>query len=206
MEIELKYHIGDSDVIDRIFSDEKIVAITDCNSEETIEMQAAYFDTEDRRLSREGVAFRVRREGSRIIGTLKWNGHSEDGMHEREEINVPVLDESKLTEPDVDIFRQSGMCSRLKELIGERRLIRVMEIRFLRRQIRIDTGKAICELSADTGKVFCGGKSGPISELEVELYSGSRQEMESFGAELAEKFGLEPENRSKFRQGLELLH
>ena len=53
MEIELKYHIGDSDVIDRIFSDEKIVAITDRNSEETIEMQAAYFDTEDRRLSRE---------------------------------------------------------------------------------------------------------------------------------------------------------
>ncbi len=206
MEIELKYHIGDSDVIDRIFSDEKIVAITDRNSEETIEMQAAYFDTEDRRLSREGVAFRVRREGSRIIGTLKWNGHSEDGMHEREEINVPVLDESKLTEPDVDIFRQSGMCSRLKELIGERRLIRVMEIRFLRRQIRIDTGKAICELSADSGRVFCGGKSGPISELEVELYSGSRQEMESFGAELAEIFGLEPENRSKFRQGLELLH
>ena len=37
MEIELKYHIGDSDVIDRIFSDEKIVAITDWNRPEAVE-------------------------------------------------------------------------------------------------------------------------------------------------------------------------
>ena len=47
-------------------------------------------------------------------------------------------------------------------------------------------------------------KEGIISEMEVELYSGSREDMEAFGEMLTSKFNLVPENRSKFKQGLEL--
>ena len=93
MEIELKYLIEDKAVIDQIFADPYLSSIKDEKTEEKMEMHAVYFDTEDRRLYREGIAFRVRKEGTRIVGTLKWNGSSEDGMHKREEINVPVSDE-----------------------------------------------------------------------------------------------------------------
>ena len=89
MEIELKYSLGDPKNAERLFTDEEILAVTDEGSDETVHMHAVYFDTEDKRLSREGMVFRVRCEDRKLVGTLKWNGHSESGMHEREEINIP---------------------------------------------------------------------------------------------------------------------
>ena len=204
MEIELKYHLPDAETEQKLFEDPFVREIADRDSESSIDMLAAYFDTEDRRLGREGITFRVRREGSRLVGTLKWNGSSEDGMHVREEINVPVRDPAKLTEPDPGIFVQSEMFDTLKRILGKRQLKKLIEIEFVRRKIRLDSGSVICELSADRGLVKSASGEAPISEVEIELYSGSRAEMEKIGAELAAKYGLSPENRSKFRQGLEL--
>lgn len=205
MEIELKYHIDNEDLANSIFEAEEILAITDANSDESIIMRAVYFDTEDKRLSRELMAFRVRREGSKLVATLKWNGQSEDGMHVREEINIPVNDESKLENPDIDIFLETPMYDNLKHIIGNRSLDKVIEVDIIRRQVRLDTGKSICELSYDNGKVLAGDKEGIISEMELELYSGDRGDMEDLGMQIAQKYGLVAENKSKFRQGLELL-
>lgn len=205
MEIELKYHIDNEELANSIFEAEEILAITDENSDESILMRAAYFDTEDKRLSRELMAFRIRREGSKLVATLKWNGQSEDGMHVREEINVPVQDESRLENPDIDVFLETPMYDSLKHIIGSRTLHKVIEVDVIRRQARLDTGKSICELSYDKGKVFAGDKEGIISELELELYSGDRDDMEALGEKIAQSYGLITENRSKFRQGLELL-
>lgn len=205
MEIELKYTIEDEDTAKAIFQDPYIEMIKDKQTEEDIDMHAVYFDTEDRRLYREGIAFRVRKEGEILQATLKWNGSSEDGMHKREEINVPVDDESKLHTPDVEIFEQSDMCDVLKDIVGARTLLPMMETDILRRQVRIDTGKSISELSIDKGEVKCCGKSAPILELEIELFSGDEEDMKALGEELATKFGLKAENTSKFKRGLDLM-
>jgi len=204
MEIELKYHLPDAETEEKLFSDPYVTEIADSGSESRIDMLAVYFDTEDRRLGREGITFRVRREGTRLVGTLKWNGSSEDGMHVREEINVPVRDPEKLNEPDPGIFHQSEMSDTLKRIIGKRQLKKQIEIEFVRRKIRLDSGRVICELSVDRGTVRSASGEAPISEVEIELYSGSREEMEKIGSELAAKYGLTPENRSKFRQGIDL--
>ena len=204
MEIELKYHIESREIADSIFESDEIKSITDPNSDESIAMKAAYFDTEDRRLSRELMAFRVRKEGSKIVGTLKWNGQGENGLYEREELNVPVLDESKMETPDIEIFAETQMYEELKAIIGKRELAKLIEVEVIRRQARIDTGKAICEISYDEGKVFAEDKEAPISELEIELYSGDKEDLERIGEELAKKFNLEPETRSKFKQGMDL--
>ena len=204
MEIEFKYKIDAPEIADKIFSDPYIVEITDENSDETIELHALYFDTNERRLSREGMTFRTRKEGSNYVATIKWNGASENGLHEREEINVPISEVSSFEMPDINLFAQSPMCEKLKNVIGHRELVKRVEVKVNRRQIRVDTGKSICEMSYDYGVVINGDKEATISEMEVELYSGSREDMERFGEELAEKFSLEPENRSKFKQGLEL--
>lgn len=205
MEIELKFHVDNEETANSIFESEVIKAITDANTDESIVMKAAYFDTEDRRLSRELMTFRVRREGSKIVGTLKWNGQSEDGMHVREEINVPISDETKMDTPDIGIFSSTPMYENLREVIGKRSLGKVIEVEVIRRQVRLDTGKSICELSYDSGKVFAGEKEGLISEMELELYSGDKEDMEELGARIRDSFNLSIENRSKFRQGLELL-
>lgn len=205
MEIELKYLIDNEEIIEQIFQDPYLAKIKDKNSDEEIEMHAVYFDTEDRRLYREGIAFRVRKEGNKLIATLKWNGSSEEGMHKREEINVPVDDESKLTAPDVHIFDQSEMCEVLSKVVGKRKLIPLMDIYFKRRQMRLDTGKSISELSVDRGQIVCNGKIAPISELEIELYSGEEEDMRALGDEMAEKYNLIVENTSKFKRGLDLM-
>ncbi len=204
MEIEFKYKIPDSELAERIFSDPDIIAITDDDSEETIDLHAIYFDTDDRRLSREGITFRTRKEGSSYIATIKWNGSSENGLYVREEINVPLPDITKFKIPDYGVFSQSPMYDTLQDVIGTRELKKRVEVKVTRRQIRIDTGKSICEISYDNGIVINGSSQGTISEMEVELYSGSREDMEEFGETLSEKYGLEPENRSKFKQGIEL--
>lgn len=205
MEIELKYLIDKDEVIEEIFQDPYLSKIKDKNSDEEIEMHAVYFDTEDRRLYREGMAFRVRKEGNKLVATLKWNGSSEEGMHKREEINVPVDDEEKLKTPDIHIFDQSEMCQILGHIVGKRTLIPLMDIYFKRRQMRLDTGKSISELSVDRGQIVCNGKVAPISELEIELYSGEEEDMKALGSDMAEKYGLVPENTSKFKRGLDLI-
>ena len=205
MEIELKYLVDSKATIDKIFSDPYLQEIRDQQTEEEIEMHAVYFDTEDRRLYREGIAFRVRKEGQKLVATLKWNGSSEDGMHKREEINVPVDDESKLTTPDIQLFDQSEMCQVLEKLVGKKKLVPLMDIYYERRQFRVDTGKSINEISADVGMIVCNGRTAPISELEIELYSGEEEDMAALGNRIAEKYHLKSEDKSKFRRGLDLM-
>ncbi|MBR4020486.1 MAG: CYTH domain-containing protein, partial [Firmicutes bacterium] len=173
--------------------------------EETIAMYAVYFDTEDRRLLKEGIAFRIRREGCSLQATLKWNGSSEDGMHKREELNVAVDNPEKLHAPDIDIFAQSDMGEALLDIVGAEPLVPLMEVDSVRHQVRIDTGKSISELSVDRGEVRAGEKSAPILELEIELFSGEEADMAVIGETLAEKYGLQASNISKFKRGLDLI-
>lgn len=205
METELKFLVKDVTLTEDIFTGEYLRPFKDLDSEEKIEMRATYFDTPDRTLFREGIAFRIRREDEKNIATLKWNGSSEEGMHKREEINIPVNDEKYLNNPDIHIFDQSEMAEILENAVGQKTLEAIMNVNFQRRQMRIDTGKSICELSVDVGEICCGGRSEPISELEIELYSGDENDMKRLGAKIAEKYNLVPENESKYKRGLNLL-
>lgn len=205
MEIELKYSIENEAVMEAVFQDPYIEMIKDKQTEENINMYAVYFDTADRRLLKEGIAFRIRREGCSLQATLKWNGSEEDGMHKREELNITVDDPEKLHEPDIDIFSQSDMGDALLDIVGAEPLIPLMEVDSVRHQVRIDTGKSISELSVDKGEVRVGEKTAPILELEIELFSGEEDDMIALGDGLAEKYGLKASNISKFKRGLDLM-
>ena len=205
MEIELKYSIDNEAKIEEILNDQSVTSIKDENSDEDIDMHAVYFDTEEGDLSQNAMAFRIRKEGAKLMATLKWGGSSEGEMHKREEINIPVDGEDQLEKPDMSIFDQSEAGPMLDTIIKGKELKPLMVIDFLRRQARLDTGKAICELSIDSGKVFCGGKEDKILEMEIELYSGQEEEIVELGRQLSEKYNLKPGEISKFRRGLNLL-
>jgi inorganic triphosphatase YgiF len=204
MEIELKYNISDRVQMDKIWEDEYLKSIEEQDSRVAINMKASYFDTEDLILAKNYMAFRIRREGDRVVGTLKW-GHDEDvavtGLYVREEINVPVKDDACFLAPDPGIFRESDEGKALLELVGEKPLICIFETNFKRRKFRIDTGETICEVSFDEGEIVAGEHAVPISELEIELFSGSKDEMILIGGKLAEQYGLYPEKRSKYARG-----
>lgn len=204
MEIELKYTIAEKALIEKIFNDEQVLRFKDENTEERIPMRAIFYDTPEYNLKRAGFAFRIRREGEENVATLKWGGSSSEGMHKRQELNMTLDDEDAKT-PSVAIFLQDEIGGKLEKIIGEEPLKPIMEIESVRKQVRIDTGKSISVLSVDEGWVRAAGKETAICEMEIELYSGDEEDMCTFADQIAAKYGLKPENISKFRRGLALL-
>lgn len=205
MEVELKYLVTDKLVSEKILQDKYLVSIMDKDSREIINMDAVYFDTKDRVLSDAKIAFRVRKEGNKIIATLKWNGSADEGLHTREEINIPVADESFMNAPSIHIYDESPIEGLLKNLVGEKKLIPLFEMNFIRNQMRVDTGKSISEISLDKGEIKSKNGSAKILELEIELYSGSQDDIKELGEDLRQRYNLVPENTSKYKRGLDLL-
>jgi triphosphatase len=205
MEIEMKYGIGDKETAKSIWEDEYLLSIEEKDSRERVYMKASYFDTDDYILSKNDIAFRVRMEGSRIVASLKCNGASVDGLHTREEINVPVNDEACFIMPDPEIFKESDIGRDMIALVQGKALHSLLETRFLRSRMRIDTGKSICEVALDEGEIVTDFGNLPICEMEIELFSGDQEDVIRIGKTLAEKYQLTAENRSKYARGLKLL-
>jgi inorganic triphosphatase YgiF len=203
MEIELKYKIGSKQLIKKIERDSYLRSMAEDGSDRTIQMKAAYFDTEDRILTGNDIAFRIRKEGDRLVGTLKWRDKDTgvSGLYAREEVSVPVTDASCFLSPDPYIFKDSKEGQAMLEAISGQPLVVIFETVFTRRCFRIDSGQAICEVSLDTGEIIAGERREPIQELEIELYSGSEEELVRIGDKVAETYGLEPETHSKFARG-----
>lgn len=205
MEMEMKYGIKDKETAESIWDDEYLLSIEEADTREKVLMKAAYFDTEDFVLSKNDIALRVRMEGSRIVATLKWKGKNEGGLHIREEINVPVDDEACFIMPDPQIFKESEIGQDVIALIGFKKLHSIMETNFVRSRFRVDNGNGIMEVSLDNGKIITDNGTAPICELEIELFSGEQEALESVTNTIADKYSLEPEERSKYARGLELL-
>ena len=204
MEVELKFLVEDKLAQERILKDRHLAEIKDSGSEEEISLKATYLDTEDMDLCKKKMAFRVRLENGSPIATLKWGGGATDGLHVRGELNVPVED-SYMESPRIDIFKGSEIYEDIKLAVGDKPLRPIMEMECLRKQIAVDTGKSISVVSLDIGNILTDRGTAPIAELEIELYSGDKDDMVALGRELAAKYNLVPENKSKFQRGLELM-
>lgn len=198
MEIELKYNIPDSETADRIWENELFHDMEESESRETMQIDARYFDTDSFDLARNEVAYRIRREGDHLVAALKWKGHTEDGLHVREELNVPVEDDT----PDLDVFHQSNVGCEVCELTEGKELECILQTSCTRRSFRIDTGTGLFEFSIDEGEIFTSYGVQPISEVEIELFTGETEELLRIGGILQEKYGLKEENRSKYYRGL----
>lgn len=206
MEIEMKYTIDSKETADKIWEDEGLLLIAEENSREKVYMKAAYFDTEDRILAKNDIAFRVRMEGSRVVASLKWNGECEDGLHTREEINVPFGDEACFIMPDPAIFRESEAGRAMIDILAGRPLHNVLETRFLRSKMKVDSGTCICEVAIDIGEIVTDFGSEPICELEIELFTGDEESIKQIGNGLVTKYGLVPQDQSKYARGLRILN
>lgn len=207
MEVELKYTVPDKKTMDAIWADEYIKKIEEKGTREDVLMKAAYFDTEDRILSSNDIAFRVRMEGKKIVASLKWNDKDLNimGLHMREEINVPVDDDACFISPKPEIFKESSEGRDLLEAVGDTPLINIMEMTFVRKRVRLDNGDCICELSLDEGKILCDSGEEAISEMEIELFTGEQKDLIDIGDHIVKKYNLMPENRSKYARGLRMV-
>lgn len=204
MEIELKYLADGPLERDKILKDKHLESIKEEGTEEEIEMKAVYFDTGNLCMCRKGFAFRIRYENGIPIATLKWGGKVEGGLHTRGELNVPV-DVQYAENPSTDIFKGSDIWEEINMLVGDKKLVPIMEVNCVRQQYMVDTGRSINVISLDVGEIITQKGSAPISEVEIELYSGDCEDMKALGKELAAKYNLREGVKSKFQVGLEIL-
>lgn len=96
-ETELKLQLNAADV-DAFRNHSLLKAVT---ASEPSVLLNTYYDSADLLLAGARVALRLRRQGERIIQTLKTSGHSVNGLHQRGEweweLVQPVLDMQKLS-------------------------------------------------------------------------------------------------------------
>ena len=197
----MKYMIPDGETADRIWINELFAEEEEEDSREEIELIACYYDTADQDLARQGIAYRIRKEGEHYIATVKWQGKSEEGLHVREELTVP----SEGNEPDLDLFRESRIGEDLLAAAGGKSLEQLMKSVINRRRYRIDTGSGIFEFSVDEGMVETSAGTEDIREVEIELFSGETEELKELGKKVRTHYGLVPDDSSKYTKGLALI-
>jgi inorganic triphosphatase YgiF len=167
----------------------------------TRHMHSVYYDTPDLTLKAQGMALRLRREGTRWVQTLKGAGRVEGGLHQREEHEVqvpaPLLDYGALA--------AWGMNGVLADPEQRMRLQPVFTCDFKRtiRHLALSDGTRF-ELCTDRGTIAAGEGIDPISEIELELKAGSADRLIDFGLVLLEEVPLRLEPRSKAERGYAL--
>lgn len=162
---------------------------------QTISMETTYFDTPDFALSDRRVTLRRRMENGDAVCTVK-TPISELGRGEWEcrceDIETGIAELCKLGAPkDLLALTAYGVAP-------------VCGAKFTRRAGVVTVGDTVLEIALDRGILMGGGKEIPLCEVEVELKSGDLNTAVAFAVALADRFGLQSQEKSKFRRALAL--
>ncbi len=170
----------------------------------TDDLQTSYYDTVDRRLSRRGVALRVRKKGRAYTLTVKADAASAQAMATRPEWNV----ELPSAKADLSLLPHTA-----RERVG---LVLPSELRKLF-TVGVSRKKAVVtlpdpdgseptvvEIAVDRGAVTAGQKKSNINELEIELMSGEVGPAYDLAGELADS-GLRVSQVTKAERGYSLI-
>lgn len=160
-----------------------------------ISMETVYFDTPSGALSAQKWTLRCRKENEISICTLKTP--APDGSRGEWEIKADNI------EVAIPMLCKLGAPATLP-LLAQEGLIRVCGARFTRLAKELRLPDAICELALDAGELLGKSATAPLCEVEVELKEGSEAAVLAFAAALSEKYGLQPEEKSKFQRALAL--
>ena len=155
---------------------------------ETISMETTYYDTPKGDFRRLRWTLRRRLENGRSVCTLKVP--LSDGSRGEWETEKDSIEEGLL-----ELCKLSGNAA-LLSLTAEG-LLPTCGARFTRLAKTLAPEGCTVELALDLGVLTGGGKELPFAEVEVEYKSGSEAAAVAFAGELAERFGLKAEPRSK---------
>lgn len=171
-------------------------------SRHTLDLWNQYRDTRDGKLTRTGMAYRIRRtNGKAFEATVKSQGKTVNGFSSREEYTVPL----EKPEPVIQGFAPQ-LDQKLQTLLQEDELLPLCTVEFTRKTALLQlSAVTVVEAALDQGTLTAGDKTEPIEELELEIKRGQERDLLRFTAALAREIPLWPEERSKFKRGLDLL-
>lgn len=151
-------------------------------------MQTTYYDTPAGALSSRRYTLRQRLENNLSVCTLKTPANA--GRREWE----VVCDEVREAIP---LLIAAGAPKELARLTQDG-LLPICGARFTRTAITVALPGGVVEVALDRGVLLGGGREVPLWEAEVELKDGTPAVCDRFARELAERFALTPEPKSKF--------
>lgn len=200
MEIERKYYVPE-DQIEEIWQD--LLPLCQEASVRERKFAARYWDSQDGDLQKMEVVYRTRREGQDFVATIKSSGRMEDGSFLRAEENQTINQED-MDRPSLDPFRASRLGRSMIQAMAGKPFVEVMRIEVQRRSANLKYGQSPIELCIDLGQILAKGKSLPVCELELELISGSKEDLVQLGRDFEKRYGLEAATQSKFERGLKI--
>jgi inorganic triphosphatase YgiF len=141
------------------------------------------------------IAFRLRRVGYHWVQTLKAEARAVGALSSRPEWEMAVAG----SEPDFAVMPAEAMALLAK--IDLSRLAPVFVTEFQRTTWLIQSGGCVAELALDSGAIRAGEAGQPISEVEIELKSGSPEGLFGLARTLLDELPLRVEPRSKAERG-----
>lgn len=192
IETELKLHITPENLL-RLKRHPFLRSLSSTRAR-TLKLYSIYYDTNDLELHRRAMALRLRRAGKQFLQTLKGGGEVSAGLHQRNEWEMPVPSEQL----DFALLKAGG--GELPH--GVRNRLQPVFVTDFSRNVRLlNFEGAEIELCMDSGEIRAGQSNCPISELELELKSGSPQQLFRLALALLDIVPLDVEHTSKAEYG-----
>ncbi len=184
IETELKLLLNSKD-IDKVKEHPLLQQQTDSQ-----QLYSIYFDTVEHDLLRSKIGFRIRHIGDKKIQTLKTAGSGLGGLHTRQEWETFITSDT----PDYEKIPATAL-SYLPSNFNSIKPIFITDFKRITWLLSIED--STIEVALDQGKVKTTTDSKPISEIELELKSGSEIMLYKVALLLLNDIPLTIENKSK---------
>jgi triphosphatase len=160
-------------------------------------LKSAYYDTPERTLHRNGLSLRVRQSGARFVQTVKTDAVHDPLRRGEWEARVPSL------APDLALA-MPFIPEKLRSSLAAQPLEVVFTADIHRHARMVDLPSGTVEIAFDQGVLTAGDRSRPVSEIELELKSGSASTIYEIASRLAEHGVVKPSIRTKSARGFDL--
>ncbi|MGY4623657.1 CYTH and CHAD domain-containing protein [Bradyrhizobium sp. USDA 4486] len=160
-------------------------------------LKSVYYDTPERALRKSGLSLRVRQNGARFVQTVKTDAADDPLRRGEWEASVPSL------APDLALA-MPFIPEKLRGQLEMQPLEAVFTADIHRHARIIDLPSGTVEIAFDQGELIAGERSLPVSEIELELKSGSASTIYEIALRLAEHGAVKPSIRSKSARGFDL--
>jgi inorganic triphosphatase YgiF len=175
-------------------------ALARAGSREQHHLVSIYYDTGRLALRRAGILLRLRRNGASWLQTIKRQDSSDGGLTRRPEWQGPYLNHFDFSHVDDAELRD---WLQRDKIAG--RLAAVFETNLRRTVWQLQSGPGTRILvKLDRGWIASSGRRASISELELQLLSGSVDSLYALALELAQRQVLPPLLLSKAERGYRL--
>ncbi|MFK5969065.1 MAG: CYTH and CHAD domain-containing protein [Candidatus Marithrix sp.] len=191
IETELKLLLNPKD-IDKVKQHPLLQQQTDSQ-----QLYSIYFDTVEHDLLRNKIGFRIRHIGDKKVQTLKTAGSGIGGLHTRQEWETFITSDT----PDYEKIPAAAL-SYLPTNFASIKPIFITDFKRITWLLTIED--STIEVALDQGKVKTTTDSRPISEIELELKSGSEITLYKVALLLLDDIPLTIENKSKAAIGYAL--